>query len=447
MSRAPPTPATNAAVQQLLQQRADFAEGRHELMGPAQLAELLLSPHGPLWASPPLLALLDMCGVAPGSGPLAPPAVLQLVRAYIGDSGNLSVNGDKADCAVDAALAALFGARLLPMCDLEAALAPHLLLQGAGGGDAAGSARSDSPARDAAEPPRKMAKRAAAATVTAAAALAAAAAAAPVATAVPTLRPFGQPRRKLSEAEAVDTFTLDGYTYSKADLAAAHALAVTQNGGVDGLDWGAVCRQLGAAAIDCHRLLPKQWAAFFSGVPSRIAAAVPRAPKAAPQAAHGHGGADAAAKKAKADAVPPAQPVLRELERRGDVEEEDEEEASQARGVSCRFRSRCCSRAAQRGRSAAAHDRATRADMRAATRQATGDDDALADELARGATDGGYGYDSDAAAPAAARPPLCDCTDAELTADFVRFWAAGALSQSPSRFTLALAHRWCYPAL
>jgi hypothetical protein len=120
--------------------------------------------------------------------------------------------------------------------------------------------------------------------------------------------------------------------------------------------------------------------------------------------------------------------MLREIERRVDVgeeEEEEEKEASQARGVSCRCRSRCGSRAAQRGRSAAVRDRATRADMRDATRQATGDG-----ELA----DGGAADAVADAAPAAATPhpqraPLGDCTDAELSADFVRFWAAGALSQ------------------
>jgi hypothetical protein len=65
--------------------------------------------------------------------------------------------------------------------------------------------------------------------------------------------------------------------------------------------------------------------------------------------------------------------------------------------------------------------------MCGATRQATGDGE-LADGGAADA-DADAAADSGAAAPVAARPPLCDCTDAELTADFVRFWAAGALSQ------------------
>ncbi len=101
---------------------------------------------------------------------------------------------------------------------------------------------------------------------------------------MPAPRPFGQPKRKLSDAEAANTFTLDGFTYSKADLAAAHALAVAHNGGAAGLGWGAVSKQLGtavAAYANAYKVLPKKWAEFFPGVPSHIAAAVPKAPKAA----------------------------------------------------------------------------------------------------------------------------------------------------------------------
>jgi hypothetical protein len=97
---------------------------------------------------------------------------------------------------------------------------------------------------------------------------------------VPAARPFGRPA-KTPPPKGPDEFIIDGYIYSKADLAAAHALALAKQAGTPGaLSWRAVGRQLGTDVANASRELPKKWSDFFPGVPSHIAA-VPKVPKAA----------------------------------------------------------------------------------------------------------------------------------------------------------------------
>jgi hypothetical protein len=101
---------------------------------------------------------------------------------------------------------------------------------------------------------------------------------------VPAARPFGRPA-KTPPPKGPDEFIIDGYIYSKADLKQAHALAVAKQAGAGALSWRAVGRQLGTEVANASRTLPEKWAVFFPGVDSRIAAAVPKAPKAAKAAA------------------------------------------------------------------------------------------------------------------------------------------------------------------